>query len=108
MDRWIALGIIVVVTVAFAFVTCLLITEDKARQHTDEQHQHAFRGQGEAVTVAELLADAKERGEPIRLNWPTEDVDEAGLMRPYVQDQFPTAELPRIEKIMRQNPRSNH
>jgi hypothetical protein len=59
---------------------------------------HLFRGQGEAVTVDELLEEAKQRGEGVRLNWPQTDLDEAGLVRPYVQDQFPTAILPPIDE----------
>jgi hypothetical protein len=62
---------------------------------------HVFRGQGEAVTVAELLNEAAERGEGVRLNWPEEDLDERGLARPYAQDQFPTMILPRIEDEQR-------
>lgn len=105
MDRWIALGIIVVMTVAFAFIICLLVTQDRSSQHTGERNRHVFRGQGEAVTVAELLAEAQERGEPIQLNGTPDDEDKAALMRPYVQDQFPTAQLPHIEDSTSQNPK---
>jgi hypothetical protein len=62
-----------------------------------EAPAHLLRGQGEAVTVAELLEEAIERGEATRLNWPEGDLDQAGWVRPYAQDQFPTAILPRVE-----------
>lgn len=58
---------------------------------------HRFRGQGEAVTVTELIEDAVERGEGLRLNWPQDDIDNTGRVRPYAQDQFPTAILPKID-----------
>ena len=60
---------------------------------------HVFRGQGEAVTAAELLEEAVERGEGIRLNWSDDDVDEIERMRPFVQDQFPAAILPRVAAV---------
>lgn len=100
-----ALGIIAAVTVALAFIACLLVTQDRSSQHTDDRNRHVFRGQGEAVTVAELLADAKERGDPTQLTWTPDDEDKAALIRPYVQDQFPTAQLPRIEDPTSQNPK---
>jgi hypothetical protein len=69
-------------------------------EHDDMGRQgrpsHLFCGQGEAVTVAELLAEAREQGEGVRFNWPEDDLDRARPMRPYVQDQFPTAILPKV------------
>jgi hypothetical protein len=44
-----------------------------------------------------LLEKAARQGEGIRLNWPETDPDEAELIRPYAQDLFPTAILPRVE-----------
>ncbi|HEU5472416.1 MAG TPA: hypothetical protein VFV67_17320 [Actinophytocola sp.] len=57
---------------------------------------HLFRGQGEAITVAELLQDAIERGEGIRLNWPTDDLY-ASPIRADEQGQFPTVILPMVK-----------
>ena len=56
---------------------------------------HRFRGQGEAVTVAELLEDAVEQGEGLRLNWPTDDAS-ASPIRADGLGQFPTVVLPRM------------
>lgn len=61
-----------------------------------ESPAHLFRGQGECVTVAELLEEAVERGDGIRLNWPEDNLDDVGRVRPYVRDQFPTAVLPPV------------
>jgi hypothetical protein len=61
----------------------------------DTRAAHLFRGQGEAVTVAELLDEARERGEAIRLNWPDEP-GHAGRVRPYALGQLPTAILPPV------------
>lgn len=87
-----ALAVIVPVAV-LAGVVVWLVVRWRRRRH---RSAHLFRGQGQAVTVAELLEEAAERGEGVRLNWPDTDLDEAGLVRPYVQDQFPTAILPRL------------
>jgi hypothetical protein len=57
---------------------------------------HLFCGQPGAVTVTELL-DKAARQEGTRINWPEIDPDEAELIRPYAQDLFPTAVLPRVE-----------
>ncbi|HEU5471026.1 MAG TPA: hypothetical protein VFV67_10265 [Actinophytocola sp.] len=56
---------------------------------------HLFRGHGEAITVTELLEEAIERGEGIRLNWPTDDLH-ASPIRTDEQGQFPTVILPRV------------
>jgi hypothetical protein len=56
---------------------------------------HRFRGQGEAITVAELLEEAVEEGRGLRLNWPADDFD-ASPIQPDEQGQFPTVVLPRI------------
>lgn len=52
-----------------------------------------------AVSVSDLLARAVTEGDPLRLNWPEEDLDEHGRVRPCEQDEFPTGVLPRIENI---------
>lgn len=57
---------------------------------------HLFRGQGEAVTVAELLEEARERGGSVRPDWPKERLDEAGWVRPYARGQLPTVVLARV------------
>jgi hypothetical protein len=87
-----ALAVIVPVAVLAGVVVWLVVRWRRRRPGS----AHLFRGQGQAVTVAELLEEAAERGEGVRLNWPDTDLDEAGLVRPYVQDQFPTAILPRL------------
>jgi hypothetical protein len=87
------LGGIIVAVLAVAFVTCLLVTRDRNDRHTQGRNRHVFRGQGEAVTVAELLADAREKGKPTRLDQPAVHPSEAWLMRPYIHDQFPTVKL---------------
>lgn len=55
--------------------------------------RHLFRGQGEAITVAELLEDAVERGEGVRLNWPVDDLDFSPI-RADELGQYPTVILP--------------
>lgn len=49
------------------------------------------------MTVAELLEEAVERGEPTRLNWPADNLDKAGRVLPFAQHHFPTAILPQVE-----------
>ncbi|MFL6140842.1 MAG: hypothetical protein ACJ72N_03085 [Labedaea sp.] len=61
-----------------------------------ERPIHRFRGQGEAITVAELLEEAIERGEGIRLSWPTEDTQASPIQADEL-GQWPTAVLPRVE-----------
>ena len=66
--------------------------------HVREEAQrriHRFRGQGEAVTVAELLEEAVEEGHGLRLNWPQDDLL-CSPIRPDDRGQFPTVVLPRI------------
>lgn len=49
----------------------------------------------QAVTVPHLLRRAVRAGDPLRLAWPAVDHDqEASRVRPYSQDEFPTAVLP--------------
>lgn len=97
MDEWLVAGVAVVLTVALAGAVWFLVARFLRDRRNRTATTHVFRGQGQAVTVAELLEDAAERGEPVRLNWPEDHLDKAGRMRPYVQDQFPTAILPKIE-----------
>lgn len=96
MDEWLVAGIALAVAVALAGAVWFLVARCLRDRRSRSATTHLFRGQGQAVTVAELLEEAAERGEPIRLNWPN-DLDEAGRMRPYEPQQFPTAILPKIE-----------
>lgn len=92
-----AIGIALSLVVALAGAIWFLVANSQQKRRTREATGHVFRGQGETVTVAELIEDAAERGEGIRLNWSGEDFDEAGQVRPYAQDQFPTVILPKID-----------
>lgn len=47
------------------------------------------------VSVAELLERAIRERQATPVNWPSEDPDKTGRIRPYAQDQFPTTELPK-------------
>lgn len=89
-----AWGLVVVLVVALVAVIWLLVMQCRKTPQGQPSTRHVFRGQGEAVTVAELVAEAKEQGEGVRLNWPEDDLDRARPMRPYIQDQFPTVILP--------------
>lgn len=97
MDEWLVVGVTVPLTVALAGAIWFLVASGRRDRQERNAPGHRFRGQGEAVTVAELVEDAVERGEAIRLNWPEGDIDETGRTRPYAQDQFPTTILPKIE-----------
>lgn len=74
----------------------------------DEHPAHVFRGQGEVVTVAELLEAAREHDDGVRLKWRERDeartrVTASGSLnaqcwpgvRPYAQGQLPTVVLPK-------------
>lgn len=74
-------------------VSCL---RTAGRQRRRGRSPHVLRGQGEAVTVAELLDEAAERSDGIRLNWPEDDLDRSPI-RPDDRGQFPTVILPRVE-----------
>lgn len=75
--------------VGLAWAICCLVADKRTAQ------MHVFRGQGEAITVAELLDDAAERRAGVRLNWPTDD-REFSPIRPDDRGQYPTVILPRI------------
>lgn len=64
-------------------------------RNNPERPVHRFRGQGEAVTVAELLEEAVEENRGLRLNWPEDDF-EASPIRPDERGQFPTVVLPKV------------
>jgi hypothetical protein len=56
-----------------------------------EEHHRA----DDAITVPTLLARAIAADDPLRLAWSLENLDVAtGLVRPYAQDELPTAVLP--------------
>lgn len=96
MDEWWVAGIAVVLAVALAGAVWFLVSRCLRDRRSRTATTHLLRGQGQAVTVAELLEEAAERGEPIRLNWPN-DLDGAGRKWPYEPQQFPTVILPKIE-----------
>ncbi|ASO22953.1 hypothetical protein FHR81_003613 [Actinoalloteichus hoggarensis] len=53
--------------------------------------------QADAVPVRDLLARAIRSGDALGLAWSEADLDaETGMVRPYVQSQFPTAVLPAV------------
>jgi hypothetical protein len=81
-----------------------LVASSRREQRKRAPMSHAFKGQGEAVTVAELLEEAVEQGDSIRLNWSVDDLDSFGRVRPYVQDEFPTAILPKVEDVREPGP----
>lgn len=98
MGEWlVAAGVAVVLAVALAAAAWFLVARCLRDRRSRTTTTHVFRGQGQAVTVSELLEEAAERGEPVQLNWTEDVLDEAGRMRPHVEDQFPTAILPKIE-----------
>lgn len=76
--------------VGLAWAICALVADNRGRPKT-----HVFRGQGEAITVADLLDDAAERRAGVRLNWPTDD-REFSPIRPDDRGQYPTVILPPI------------
>lgn len=92
-----ALGLAVSLVVALAWAIWWLVASARRDRRGAARPAHRFRGQGEAVTVAELLRDAQERGEGFRLNWTEDDLNTIGLIRPYARDQLPTTILPKID-----------
>ncbi|APU17794.1 MULTISPECIES: hypothetical protein [Actinoalloteichus] len=53
--------------------------------------------QADAVPVRDLLARAIRSGDALGLAWKDVDLDAGtGMVRPYVQSQFPTAVLPAV------------
>jgi hypothetical protein len=98
MDRLlVAASVTVPLIVALTGTIWYLVALVRRDRQERNALSHRFRGQGEAVTVAELVEDAVERGEAIRLNWSADDIAETGRVRPYAQDQFPTTILPKID-----------
>jgi len=91
-----AWGLVVVLVVALVAVIWLLVMQCRKTPQGQPSTRHVFRGQGEAVTVAELVAEAKEQGEGVRLNWPEDDPDRPHATRPFVQDGFPTVILSKV------------
>jgi hypothetical protein len=66
--------------------------EDADQQPTGRHH----RGLSHDVPVADLLAQAAEAGEPLRLNWPDKALDDSGMVRPAYRDDLPTGFIPQI------------
>ncbi|MFL6142510.1 MAG: hypothetical protein ACJ72N_11685 [Labedaea sp.] len=96
MDRLlVAASFVVPLTVALAWATWYLMALGRSYRRQPSM-SHVFRGQGEAITVAELLQEAVEQGEGMRLNWTGADLDAGGRVRPHMRDEFPTAILPRV------------
>lgn len=111
-----AAAFVIPLSVALAWAIWYLVAQYRAEQQRRTPTRHVFKGQGEAVTVAELIEDSAEQGGGVRLNWSEEDEARAHSrwpgIRPYVQDQlgteimrsainaegdFPTEILPKIE-----------
>jgi hypothetical protein len=92
----VAAGVAVPLFVALLAAITYLAATCRQQRRRRTPTGHVFRGQGEAVTVAELLEDAAERGDGIRLNWSRKDVDAAGRVRLDSLDEFPTAILPNV------------
>lgn len=70
-----------------------------AQGDDEEDHEHTGRhhlGLEREVPVADLLAQAADAGEPLRLNWPDEALDDTGMVRPSYRDDLPTGFLPQI------------
>ena len=104
MDRLlVAASVTVPLIVALTGAICYLVAIVRRDRQERNATGHRFRGQGDAITVAELVEDAVERGEAIRLYWPEGDIDETRRVRPYAQDQFPTTILPKVEGFGDQN-----
>ncbi|HEU5471339.1 MAG TPA: hypothetical protein VFV67_11850 [Actinophytocola sp.] len=71
-------------------------TRPRPPRHKSDRPLHRFYGQGEAITVPELLEEAIGNGHGLRLNWPVDDFA-ASPIRPDDQGQFPTVILPTID-----------
>ncbi|MFL6141752.1 MAG: hypothetical protein ACJ72N_07770 [Labedaea sp.] len=118
MDKvWVALALSVPLIMGGAWAVSFLAIDTRRegrlralRHHARDDHAvdsacncyarpgHRFRGQGEAITVAELLEDAIERGVGIRLNWPEDDLDRSPIQADE-QGQFPTVVLPSLHDL---------
>lgn len=107
-----AAAFVIPLTVALAWAISFLVAQCRAERRRRTPTRHVFKGQGEAVTVAELVEEATEQGEAIRLNWSAEDEARAHSqwfgIRPYAKDQmgteiiqkpddWPTEILPKVE-----------
>ncbi|AUS79729.1 hypothetical protein C1701_16900 [Actinoalloteichus sp. AHMU CJ021] len=57
------------------------------------------RGDRRSVSVPELVSRATASGAAVRLAWKAEEVDSAGLVRPYAQNQIATAILPVVTGV---------
>lgn len=79
-----------------ALVVWLLGRRCRRRASRPRTSAHLHRGRSEGVSVAELLEKTKEPGNSVQLHWSDRDLDEPSLMRPYVQDQFPTVIMPPV------------
>lgn len=94
-----AASFIVPLTVALAWAVWFLVAQYQAERQRQTPTRHVFKGQGEAVTVAELLEDTIEQGEGVRLNWSEADEAKASDrwfgIRPYAKDQMGTEIIPR-------------
>ncbi|HEU5471100.1 MAG TPA: hypothetical protein VFV67_10635 [Actinophytocola sp.] len=88
-----AVGAGVMLVVALGGAVGLLVSD--TRRQVVRRPIHRFRGQGEAITVAELVADAREEGRGLRLNWPVDDFL-ASPIRADERGQFPTVVLPLV------------
>ncbi|HEU5472232.1 MAG TPA: hypothetical protein VFV67_16380 [Actinophytocola sp.] len=98
----IALALMVPLVVALGCAISFLVgdTRRARRRRAARRSRHRFRGQGEAITVAELVDDATEKGQGIRLSWPEDDLYRSPI-RPDELGQFPTVILPRVDDVDR-------
>ncbi|ANZ36955.1 hypothetical protein BBK82_13610 [Lentzea guizhouensis] len=67
-------------------------TDDEIDLPTGRHHL----GLGHDIPVAELLTQAAEAGDPLRLNWPDKALDERGMVRPAYRDDLPTGFISQI------------
>lgn len=86
MDGLLVVGIAISVALALGLAAFFLAVKAERRR----------RNQGQAVTVAELLEDAKQHGEPLRLNWSRDELDAYGRVRPEAHDDLPTGVFPAV------------
>jgi Flp pilus assembly protein TadB len=103
---WLALGVVLLLVVGLVCTGWWLVADTRRHRRRTRSAEtrltrklnrpaHLFCGQRHAVTVAELVERAARQSEGIRLTWPEADIDDAELVRPYAQDLFPTAIVPR-------------
>lgn len=86
MDGLMVVGVVISVVLAGGLTSFLLLLVVKRRR------RHV-----QAVTAADLVAEARRHGEPIRLNWSLDDLDVYGRVRPSAHDDLPTGVFPAVQ-----------